>query len=623
MKRILVAVLFIALWSCGPKASDDATADNQTDTGAGTDTSADGHFADSASGDHGGSDGTVQAASDSQSDETDSPSPSDSFEEGETAVATESETTTDTGIDSQEPPDSEDPEARDSQSDSTDFASETTLSTDSKGGDDTETAVSQESDSAQDLDTGWFIDPQTGEPAGYAHWRDWQGCVWTRTDELDIATTVTPVDFRDHTAFEPFCISGEIGAGAEERVALGFNTSEPPTNADCSAGAQLDAPHDPGVSPRVNGIGFDILFNRSGPQISFEILGEGGMNEPTKRWCTGRVMQAKEGEAQFFLSYDQFDSSCGQGDGGGDDGAAYNGEPISAVVLNVHGEADTKSTFDICLKKLEESRGYTFDDSPFDPVPSGIIGGNGGEDADYERRLISMQIGESYILQNNYMGKESGCQTLAYDGDRFEIIEFSGSRQSDEGPISFPSFYVGQNGNQALTTLNTDNLPKMLDEISSAVMTFRRRGLNSDLGSDQNAGYIPAVEMWISSDNPPYAGREYGVPVSGRIALWLVDDPVIQPEGAVDGTVDFCGVDWDVWGGGSGAQPDFPDIPADNPYITYVARQAVYDLSQCDLKAAIQDAVTLNPNGYSLDGRWYLTDVIAGFQISELLTYPV
>jgi hypothetical protein len=455
-----------------------------------------------------------------------------------------------------------------------------------------------------DADSGWPIDAETGKPVGFANSLDWHGCMWTQTDQLNAGTVVTPTDFRNHMNGDPYCIQGKLGAGEDTMAMLGFNISESPEGADCSAGAQRNAPLAPGVLPRANGIGFEIQFNEPAPFFSLELLGQG----EGSRWCYPKGQQGAMGDSHFFIYYKSFDSSCVPGESE----APYDFSPISAVVLHLHGEADAVTDFDVCLNRLEESRGMIFDDTPFSPIPSGTIGGEGGDDANYERKKIEMNSRTGpFILQNNFMGGADGRQTLEFDGDRFEIVEFIGAPWSARDPISYPSYYVGQNGSRAVTTAGTDGLPLMLTDIASLEISFRW----SEVNAVHDVDFIPTVEMWFSADNLSWEGVEYEGPVDGRVTLWLADPLTIPPFGASDGTVEFCGATWTVWGGSGGGNPWFPSSSSDRPFLTFVADAPVTSLRECDLNDVLRDAFSTPRNGYLIDANWYLTDVFAGLQI--------
>jgi hypothetical protein len=280
------------------------------------------------------------------------------------------------------------------------------------------------------------------------------------------------------------------------------------------------------------------------------------------------------------------------------------------VVFLVPG--DTKETeFDFCVRGFIE--GNSADEAPdgFDveiEPQKGELGGDGGQDDNFARAMVTVD-GKSYIIQNNYWGNESGHQTLGYEGNSFEIKELTGGSVDGMAPASFPSIYIGQNGNKSLTTSRNDNLPAKISDIISAQTTVKWSG--SGLG-----GSNMAYDIWFSKDNPPYGGEEYGDAVSGFAMLWLhMPDSNVPIGGSPTATANFCGHDWDVWAGDRGTSPEYPDLPSNRPVISYVVKGGDVKDFSCDLKEVFDDATSNNYNGKSLDSSWYLSDVFAGFEI--------
>ena len=174
-------------------------------------------------------------------------------------------------------------------------------------------------------------------------------------------------------------------------------------------------------------------------------------------------------------------------------------------------------------------------------------------------------------------------------------------------PASFPSIYIGGNGNVAGGSFSThpnDNLPKRVSEIAS---------VNTKLSVNRTSGEMNvAYDVWFNATSPnltqyPYAGYpEYTDGVSGFVMVWFYDPPAHQPIGPGSSrTFTTQGKTFNVWvgpRGGSGAN-------SGAPVVSYVA-QTAFSSWTFDLKPFITDAAT---NG--IQSSWYLTDVFGGAEI--------
>ncbi len=90
---------------------------------------------------------------------------------------------------------------------------------------------------------------------------------------------------------------------------------------------------------------------------------------------------------------------------------------------------------------------------------TGTVGGTGTMDLDFARAKVSVDS-HDYIIQNNNWGNPTGTDlVLSYKNNSFKIT--SGSGTGGDAPASFPSIYIGANGNTSngMSTSTNDNLP--------------------------------------------------------------------------------------------------------------------------------------------------------------------
>jgi hypothetical protein len=184
--------------------------------------------------------------------------------------------------------------------------------------------------------------------------------------------------------------------------------------------------------------------------------------------------------------------------------------------------------------------------------------------------------------------------------------------------VSFPSIYIGGNGNigvgGAYNTWTDSGLPKQISAIKSAKSTFQWSGGNS-------GNYNAAYDIWFAK-SPPTAGG-YNDGVSGLLMIWTFKPGSSEPIGGGNpkrnATID--GKAYTVWRGNRAATAAGTDGPG-RPVISYVANSTNNNFSS-DLKLFFDDAVA---NGaadmaagsgitQAFSNSWYLTDVFAGFEI--------
>jgi hypothetical protein len=232
--------------------------------------------------------------------------------------------------------------------------------------------------------------------------------------------------------------------------------------------------------------------------------------------------------------------------------------------------------------------------------------------ASYARAAVTGTDCKTYIVQNNNWGNPTGStQVVNYTGSSFTVASSSGSGSS--APASFPSTYIGANGNIANGTYNTwtdSGLPKQISAMQSAMTNFTWSGGSS--GGDFNATY----DVWFAK-SPPTAGS-YNDGISGFLMVWLYKPGSRQPIGSVARTATIAGHTWNVWVGPRGTSSANTDSSS-RPVISYVAQDSPVSSLSFNLKDFISDAVSHADTNNGVTGpfssSWYLTDVFAGFEI--------
>ncbi len=437
----------------------------------------------------------------------------------------------------------------------------------------------------------------TGDPPGYWRYIDWHGCAWTGIDDTGVGTTVTPTDFTAHTQGEPYCASGSVGPHPDyESVALlGFNLNED-SNTSCAydpAAATSVGP--PGVTMGASGIAANIVKQGTDTNFTFrvQIQGSNGAIDENDRWCA--TITATQGK--IFVPYEDFNTKCW--DGTGND---YAGEPISAVVFLVPGEP-TAVPYSFCVNGF--AAGNSAEDAPDGTAnPSDQTGTVGftevSPDGDFDRAKVLVD-GEEYIIQNNNWGNPQGTNLLLnFVNNSFTVAEGQGSTQGGGVPASFPSIYVGANGetaNGVYATSGTDNLPRQISNINSAQTSFAWSGSTTQF----NATY----DVWFASA-PPTTMYEDGI--DGFVMVWVHDPSNYQPIGNDQGDFTYDSHTFDVWVGPRGEGPAGYNSA---PVVSFVSRGDIGSWS-FDLKRFIDEAA-----GYGIGSNLFLTDVFFGFEIWE------
>jgi len=453
--------------------------------------------------------------------------------------------------------------------------------------------------------TGGTVGPGTG-PAGYVTEKDWHGCSWTGKGDLG-ATTITPMDFTTKPPADPFCVSGKVGAEPDYKsvALLGFNVNEPPPATCAYKAADPNADGPPSVVPTAEGIA--VNFVKRGANTAFklrvQIQGPNGAKpDPVgamDRWCA----TITEVQGKIFVPWSSFTPSC-WATTPAEQGTPYAKQPISAIVFSVPGEL-TDVPFDFCVNGFVQ--GATAADAPDGPAVAGdqkgTVGSDVNPDGDFARAKVTVD-GENYIIQNNNWGNTGGKLILSYVNNSFTITDGTGTGAS--APASFPSIYIGNNGNTqngVFSTKTTDNLPIQISAITSLPSTFRYSGTTNSF----NAAY----DIWFAN-SPPTA--EYKDGINGFIMIWLRDPGATtpQPIGEVKATVMVANQAWDVWVGPRG---DGPAGYNNAPVVSFVnVNKDADDRAQSFKDVNLKEFFTAAEK-YGIPSTMYLTDVFAGFEI--------
>jgi hypothetical protein len=192
-------------------------------------------------------------------------------------------------------------------------------------------------------------------------------------------------------------------------------------------------------------------------------------------------------------------------------------------------------------------------------------------------------------VQSNVWDPGDGAgQTISFSGVSFTVTAHSGTNSTAEGPISYPSVFIGSNFGR---NTSGSNLPKLVSSIAN-VPTGWSHNASSAIAGTFNAAY----DVWFSTGS----GNE-DAPSGGYLMVWLYDPPNAQPLGAPSQNgFSLAGATWDVW----------IDNGYRRPVISYVRTQPTPSM-EFDLNIFIQDAVRRG----TIQSGWYLSNIFAGFEI--------
>ena len=448
-----------------------------------------------------------------------------------------------------------------------------------------------------------------GNPPGWWTSGTMHGCPWTGIDTVSGTTTAnTPQAFttKNDSFTTPYCVSGTVHQAYESVALLGFNMNETPTGAADQCGykpANGTAIGPPAIAVPSGATGMAISFSKSvGSVLRIQLQDEmGGLTTggDTHRWC----YTITDVQGPVFVPFSRFNTKCWDQTGTNFNPAT---DRISAVVFAVPGVL-VPSRYGYCIggfafgSSVSAAPAY----SSTYPGVMGTIGGPGSTDLDYQRVKVAAPGagGKQYIIQNNNWGNASGSnQTITYSGNSFTITGESGGSPGNGVPASYPSIYIGNNGDTqnkndppkgSYTTKPGDGLPKQI----SAIGTLNSTAAYNRASGDYNAAY----DIWVSSAAPT---SDYNDALSGFVMLWMYKPSGRNPIGSMMTTKMIGDAMYQVWVGprNSGTNPN-------RPVVSYVATSTTMNKTY-NLKLFLADAAN-----YGIPSNWYLTDVFFGFEI--------
>jgi hypothetical protein len=432
---------------------------------------------------------------------------------------------------------------------------------------------------------------------------DWHGYAFTSASGT--GSTIMPMNFDMRAAGTPLCASGTVGAAADYSgtALIGVNLNQP-----MGMGSAMP------IVPTKAGLYVQVK-NNGASTLRVQIQGPNGAMDANDRWC------APITGTSAFVPWAMFNTTCWD-----NMGAAYANQPIVAAMVLVPGGMTDPVKFDYCIETLmaaDAAPGGSATGTAGMPASMGTAGapatagsmamttagmgaggsgsmiapgtnsGSGTITEKYGAAMV-MRDGRNYVVQNNVWG-DTAAQTLMYNGTAFEVTQQTGNNMasgpSAQGPVSYPSTFIGSNYNR---TTAGSNLPKQVSALTSV-----KTGWSHNAGS-AGGTYNAAYDVWFSTG----AGGDAQGPSGGYLMVWYSKPNGAQPIGSTDGqpvTIPGVSGTWEVWLGQNGGRP----------CISYVRTQATTSL-EFDLKAFIQHATT-RPG--AIQSSWYLTNVFAGFEI--------
>jgi hypothetical protein len=192
-----------------------------------------------------------------------------------------------------------------------------------------------------------------------------------------------------------------------------------------------------------------------------------------------------------------------------------------------------------------------------------------------------------YVVMNNVWGASTPqCVDVNESTGAFRVTT-SGHNNTGGTPASYPDIYRGCHWGSCTTG---SGLPQRVDQLQNATSSW---SITTGAPGTWNAAY----DLWYHTDanvNRP--------PDAAELMIWLEAAGGAGPAGSVVASnVQISGATWNVW------QTEFSDWT----YIAYVRTSPTSSVSNLDLKAFTQDAVS---RGF-IQPTWYLSGVEAGFEI--------
>jgi hypothetical protein len=338
----------------------------------------------------------------------------------------------------------------------------------------------------------------------------------------------------------------------------------------------------------------------------------------TQRWCAAVPLPDAEGRA--FIPYEDFHQTCYDAalvtaNPAGVYGAGGTRAPIAAVAFLVPGTDTEAIPYDFCVAGFADAVDVT------GAPTEGFSGGglvSGTLARNFGRAKVRGSDAKSYVVQNNAWnpGAVEGNHRLSFEGNSFTVSQQSNGSFGNI-PISFPSIFIGRNGDQGVggtfTTSEDDRLPVAISGITSIPTTLRHNG-----GAGPGGEYNVTYDIWFANTAP--AGT-YDDAAAAFLMVWLYKPAGKNPIGLTpfvsNVTVPGAPGNWDIWVGRRGENGAEDNLNDNAPVISYVARATVNDFS-ANLKAFMDDAVARSGpglNGFTFANNLVLTDVFGGAEI--------
>ncbi len=462
------------------------------------------------------------------------------------------------------------------------------------------------------------VDDFAAEPGpGFFRSGDWQGYSWTavETDPVMGATVRVPEDFTTLPDGDPFCLTGTVAAdppsdpantagdGYQGFAMLGFNI------------AQAGVPEVEGTEPPVGtivptGDGIALTFSQQDGPLRLQIQGSNPALA-SQRFCA--AVPAPDAQGRAFIPYSSITQECYLTPPGPSYEAAGR-PPIEAVAFLVPGDV-TPIPFSFCIDGFAD--GQSIADAPTSISGGGLISGTIG--SKFGRRRVRGADGNLYVVQNNAWNPaaQEGNQGVSFEGNSFTVVrQANGGQQSV--PISFPSIFVGGNGDQGVaganSTAETDGLPVAINAIGSIQSTF-----NTNAGQ-VNGEYNATYDIWFANGAPQ---GFYDDAEAAFLMVWTHKPGSKSPIGInpfVTGvSIPGAPGTWDIWVGRRGENGAEANLNDNAPVISYTPSGGTINDFSANLLAFINDAVQRSNQGalggFQFPGTLTLTDIFGGFEI--------
>jgi len=482
----------------------------------------------------------------------------------------------------------------------------------------------------------------TGNPPGWwqtSDWKvtsaNWHGCVWTGIDVVAATTTkITPQDFTAASSEGgPYEVSGKVNLSYDAVALLGFNLNETsgtkpnqckydPTTATAAGPPNASMAT---ITKTYAGLAVNWSAKTKPGLFRIQLQAPDSATNLADSWC----VTVTDAQGPSFIKWTDFHSYCWDYPTSVDTHTAvqYAGQDIDAISFLVPGNGTADTPFDFTVTGF--APGNSTADAPGKAAACGQMTGTVGSttqlsgqpaiDASAQRAAVTGTDCKKYIINNNNWGNETGTyQSLSYTGNTFTDTVTSGSG-GGANVVSFPSIYIGANGQTASGAYNTwtdSGLPKQISAMTSVQTSFTWSGGKS--GGNYNAAY----DVWFAKTQPTAGGYDDGP--SGFIMVWLYKPSGSQPIGnaGTTRTATIAGHTWTVWRGPRIGNARGTDGNG-RPVISYVANDSPVKSFSFDLKLFMNDAVANAGDDMSKGGGitqpfsndWWLTDVFAGFEI--------